>query len=243
MKNRIVAIIPFYNVSGYIKQCYNSLIDQQYSDFHLVFSDDCSNDGSLALVPDGPNITKMRQEKRVFALSNICNTILSLPLQDDDILLIIDGDDYLLHRRVFHKINEFYGRTGCLLSYGQYCSDKGAMGHCSPYTANEFKNLRSLKWRASHLKTFRSKLFSAYLEQDPALGAYKDDNGQFYPMAYDVALMHPLLEIAGYENVFFNREVLYVYRLHSFNDMHVNIALQLACERHIQAQKPFNRIF
>lgn len=235
-------IIPFYNVSKYIIQCYQSLVEQDYDNYTLVFSDDGSDDGSLDLVPDHPKVSKIRRAQRGRALENIHQAIMTTAMQDEDIVTIVDGDDFLLHDRVFYKLNAIYNQRNCLLTYGQFCTNNGCMGMCTGYTREDFERLRSAFWRASHLKTFRYKLYKAFLEQDAQLDAYRDEQSRFYPMAYDIALMYPLMEIAGYENIYFNKDVLYVYRLYEMND-HLNRDMQVACEQHIQAKKPFVRVF
>lgn len=243
MENRIIAIIPFYNVRNFIGQCYNSLISQQYDNYKLYFLDDCSNDETLELVEEKKKIIKVRRKKRGYALKNIQELLTAEHLDDDDIILFVDGDDYLHHPRVFERINAIYNETKCLLTYGQYCTESGQEGHCSAYVKEEFERLRAFDWKASHLKTFRFSLYRSFLEQDPCLKAYKDENDLFYTMTYDVALMYPLMEIAGYENIYFNKEVLYVYRIHSFNDMSINREQQITFEKHIRSKRPFKRVF
>jgi len=40
----------------------------------------------------------------------------------------------------------------------------------------------------------------------------KDVSGDFYKMTYDVAIMYPILEMAGHSKVAFNDTILYIYR-------------------------------
>ena len=47
---KISLIVPVYNVENYITRCYNSIIKQTYTDFECVFVDDCSSDGSIAVL-------------------------------------------------------------------------------------------------------------------------------------------------------------------------------------------------
>jgi len=44
---------------------------------------------------------------------------------EDDVVVLVGGEDYLLHARVFYKINELYKKYNCLLTYGQFCTGKG----------------------------------------------------------------------------------------------------------------------
>jgi len=59
MEVRIVVIIPFYNASFYIHDCYASLLKQDYKNYRLIFSDDGSTDGSMNLIPENERVTRI----------------------------------------------------------------------------------------------------------------------------------------------------------------------------------------
>jgi len=243
MDNRIVVLVPFHNAAEFMKECYDSLIGQRYDNYRLHFLDDYSTDGSLDIIPDGPNIRKYRRNERMFPLKNIHLSLIGPELCVEDIILLVDGDDFLPHSEVFGRINELYNNAGCLMTYGQYRTYAGHQGHCTAYDREEFYQLRMLDYRASHLKTFRYRLFADFLAQDPRLTAYKDESDNFYSMTGDVALMYPLMEIAGYEKVFFNEEVLYIYREHSFNDSNLDRGRQIKNEMHIRSKPGFKQVY
>ena len=92
------------------------------------------------------------------------------------------------------------------------------LGHCKAYTDEEFLNLRKGGYWASHIRTFKYKLYKELVRQDPDLLCYKDIDGNFYTITYDVAIMTPLMEIAGFDRVKFNPNPVYFYRLHEQND-------------------------
>ena len=60
-------------------------------------------------------------------------------------------------------------------------------------------------WRASHLRTFKHKLASQLHEEDLI-----DEDGQYYEMTWDQALMFPMMEMAR-ERIKFISDILYVY--------------------------------
>jgi hypothetical protein len=64
---------------------------------------------------------------------------------------------------------------------------------------------------ASHLRTFKFKLYKELIKQDPKLNCYKDNLGEFYKSCYDVAIMTPLMEIAGFDNIKFNQHLFTLY--------------------------------
>jgi glycosyltransferase involved in cell wall biosynthesis len=237
--NKIKVIVPFRNVKNFIKECSTSILNQKYRSYEVFYVDDCSEDGSIEEIHNHPNVVKIRREKRKYTLQNVYDVLTSYDFEDEDIIAIVDGDDYLLHEYALAIVNEIYNFNQCYLSYGQYINTNGYYGLCKPYTNEDFPLLRKMGWRASHLKTFKYKIYKEFLKQDPYLNAYRDLEGEFYKMASDVALMLPLLEIAGKSKVFFNCEPIYVYRLHANNDHSIDLLLQKSTEIAINSKSPF----
>lgn len=235
----INVIVPFRNEENFLKQCYESLLSQEYQNYNIFFIDDASDNIDIDFMVTTNKIFYIRNEIRKYALYNIHTTLQNYNFPQESIIVILDGDDYLLHEWVLAKVNLEYASQDCLLTYGQYITSNGFVGHCSKYEPYEFAKLRSRGWRASHLKTFKYKLYQQYLLQDPDLSFSKDKSGQFYKTTYDVALMTPLLEIAGFKKVHFIEEPLYVYRIHSNNDSHVNGKAQMDTEKELYSKQQF----
>lgn len=221
--DRIIVLVPFRNVGNYIIDCVSSILGQEYNNYEVFLLDDASDDGTLELIEDDlPNFYKRENSSRVGALRNIYNALVMESLRDEDIIIILDGDDYIFGEFAFQIVNSKYNEN-TLLTYGTYITNYGFYDPGFPYTEDEFKTLREITWKASHLKTFKYKLFKAFLDQDPNVENFRySDNrygdNRFYMSTYDQALMLPLLEIAGFENTAFIQNVIYCYRLHKDND-------------------------
>lgn len=241
--NRLVFIIPFYNVSSFIKECADSLINQTYKNWIAIFVDDCSTDGTINNIPADDRFKIIKNTERVTALPNIHNAIVNSSLNDEDIICLLDGDDKLSSNYACQIVDDFYKRYNPLLSYGQYVTSNNQMGHCIPYTQQTFTQLRTGGYWASHLRTFKYKLYKEIMNQDPNLSCYKDANGNFYKMTYDVCIMLPLMEMAGLNNIYFNNIPIYFYRLHSNNDHAINMQLQYGIANEVYAKKKFNQVF
>jgi glycosyltransferase involved in cell wall biosynthesis len=246
MKNRFVFIIPFRNVKNFIQECYSSILQQKYTNWIAVFCDDESNDGTSDLIPNHPNFFKIYNQKRVTALPNIHNGIMNSSLRDDDIICLLDGDDSLLRTDAIDIINELYQDPNCWLTYGQYAINHGnnqwSLGHCKEYNSDSFSKLRVGGYWASHLRTFRYHLYKRILDQDPNLNCYRDEKGDFYKTCYDIAIMTPLMEMAGLERIRFNLNPIYNYRLHPNNDHALYGSEQKQDEKSLFAKKPFTKI-
>jgi glycosyltransferase involved in cell wall biosynthesis len=238
INNRLVFIIPFRNVKDYISQCSNTLISQNYKNWIGIFCDDASTDETSQNIPSDNRFQIRKNIERVTALPNIHNGIVESNLDDEDIICILDGDDFLIRADANDIINNLY-QDETLLTYGQYMWPNGTIGHCKPYTEQEFKNLRKGGYWASHIRTFKYKLYKELIKQDPELNCYKNKNGEFYTITYDVAIMTPLMEIAGFKRVKFNPNPVYYYRLHQQNDHFVDPTLQKSVADEIFAKKSF----
>lgn len=106
------------------------------------------------------------------------------------------------------------------------------------YSEEEYLNLRKSAWKGIHLRTFKVDLFTEYLSLDPRLTHLKDDNDDLYKVTYDMALLFPLMEICGYEQISFIPNILYSYRLHEQNDHNIHKIEQKLAEESIRRKKP-----
>jgi glycosyltransferase involved in cell wall biosynthesis len=240
---RINLIIPFRNIESYISTCCDSITSQHYTNYRVFFVDDCSNDESVSLIPKNKNFIVIKNSERKFALMNICETLLSFEFGNEDIIAILDGDDALAHNYVFSLLSKTYQTENCLLTYGSYSYFNSWQGIGEGYTMGEFNNIRGSIWKASHLKTFKYKLFKEYLRQDPNLLHMQTSDHQYYKMTYDMALMFPLLEISGYKKCFHINDIIYLYRIYPGNDHNVDRTQQYSIEQELRRKNMFKQSF
>ena len=243
MQNKIVVITPFYNPGEFLEQCVSSLITQKYDNFKMVFIDDCSTDGSFDKLPkDDQRAVIIRNEIRKTALENLHDAIMN-HCEPDDIVVFVDGDDWLPNKKVLSYINEFYEETNCWIMYGQAQWTDGRRGFACAYTEEQFKQLRETPFRVSHIRTFRAGLYQKIKEQDPSFSCLKDAGQNYYKMTYDVAIMFPIMEMAGYDKVKFNDTILYTYnRGNPISDDRVNQEMQTSIHMEINKKNKFEKI-
>jgi len=238
IENKFVFIIPFRNVKSFIKDCYNSILAQKYKNWIVIFCDDASTDDTISEIPKDDRFFIRRNEERITALPNIHYGIIESNINDEDIICLLDGDDALIVDNALDILNSLY-QDDTLLTYGQYAYQNGQIGHCKPYTENQFLNLRTGGYWASHMRTFKYKLYKELINQDPELSCFKDNNGNFYTITYDVAIMTPLMEIAGLKRIKFNSIPIYYYRIHQQNDHFVDPNLQKSVADEIFKKQKF----
>ncbi|NED90640.1 glycosyltransferase [Streptomyces sp. SID11233] len=93
---RLTLIVPAYNVQGYIGECLDSVLQQDFTDFEIIGVDDCSPDGSGAILD-----TYAERDARVRVLHLTENVGLGharnagMDEATGDYLLFLDSDDTL----------------------------------------------------------------------------------------------------------------------------------------------------
>jgi glycosyltransferase involved in cell wall biosynthesis len=182
---------------------------------------------------------------RVTALPNLHNGIMQFATDPDDLIVILDGDDWLINKNVLSYINDFYNKNPeSWLMYGSSSWSNGGNCCARPYTKEDFeKGLRKVPFKVSHIRTFRAGLYHSIKKQDPSFSCMMDEKGEWYTITYDVAMFLPMLEMAGIEHVFYNDKKLYVYnRDNPISDDKVNQMLQWQVHEEINKKKPFKKI-
>lgn len=234
-------IASFYNASQYLNECWDSVERQIYQNYHIYFTDDCSNDNGYSCIPDEVKLTKIKNNKRLYALQNTINVLLNHEFSDNDVVCILDADDKFSHKYVLSILCEIYKSKKTHLTYGSmlYLNQYRKMG--IEYTKDEFVNVRNSTWKFAHLRTFRFHLFKEFLKIDPLLNCLKDEDGSILTMPADMALFFPLVELTDFNNAKFINSPLYEYRLHDNNDQYINRSEQYKGELIVRAKIPLNK--
>ena len=242
---KIAVIIPSYNNSQWYERNLSSVVAQDYHNFRVIYIDDCSSDRTGELVEQfiadhnsADLIHLIRNPVRFGALHNIYNAIHTC--DDDEIVILLDGDDWFAHNGVLKIINEVYADTDCWMTYGQYRSWPDHLPGCSREIPSEIikaNNFRENEWCSSHLRSFYAWLFKLIKAEDLI-----SPSGAFYHMAWDQAIMFPMLEMAGYRAKFIS-EVLYIYNAaNPISDYKADRPLQRSLESVIRMQKRYDRL-
>jgi len=212
-------LIPVYNAEEFIENALISVLNQNYDNFECIITDDCSTDNTVEIISSFISentvedyFTLRRNKKRMFALYNLHCMMLQSNADDEDVYITLDGDDWLNGDDVLSRLNDIYEQESCWLTYGSYVIYPG--GQDSSFHVNEYPKeiiesgdfRKDPKWRASHLRSFKHKLARQLVEDD----LVDDEDGSYYQMAYDHALMFPLMEMAR-ERIAFVSDILYVY--------------------------------
>ena len=171
---KFVYIVPSYNNKDWYKRNIESMISQKNANWHMIYIDDCSDDGTFDLVKEYlsdkgmiDKCTLIRQDKQYgqaynrYLAYHLCN--------DEDVCILLDGDDWLIDDTVLDYLEDFMKREDVDMTYGLFKyfvngKTKDTKKH-SDYSKECIlnKNYRDIvapknkNWKAVHLRVMKAK--------------------------------------------------------------------------------------
>ena len=243
-----VVVVPSYMNLKWVERNLDSILTQDYSNYRVIYIDDCSPDRTGNAVKN--YVQRLNQERRVTlirnaerrgSLFNLYHAITQHCL-DNEIVICVDGDDWLAHNKVLQTLNAVYSSNDIWLTHGtlmEYHLDdrNGAIEWSIPIPNevvidNTFRNYRC----ATHSKTFYAWLFKKIKLAD--LQRY----GEFFPVTGDQAIIFPMIEMSGERHAFIT-EINYIYNMtNSLGDSIVATKLQREFEAYIRNLPRYERL-
>lgn len=196
-ERRIVVVSPSYNNARYYQKHLDSVFNQNYSNWYMIYIDDNSEDNTAFLVEQYVDKKNMHNKVAVIkngsrrgALANQYSAIHAC--QDTDIVILLDADDWLIDPGVMAYLNNVYSDNQTWLTYGQFKQHPtGHRGWHVPMPAEVVKNnaFRDFTHAPGHLRTFYAGLFKKIILEDLLY------EGNFFEMTGDIAAMFPMIEM------------------------------------------------
>lgn len=241
----IVIVTPSYNNIEWWEWNLTSLLNQNYKNYRIIITDDCSTDGTGDAIENyikinqlEHKVTLIKNKERRGALHNLYTMIHSCP--NEAIIATVDGDDALPDPEVLNRLNYIYSTQEVWLTYGQFIEyPSNTKGWCTSMPTDVVQNNRFREYPhlSSHLRTYYAWLFKSIHPEDLLY------NGEFYRMSWDYAMMLPMIEMAGERHKCFENEIMYVYNsANSINDHKISRQLQAHLSQTIRTKKRYSRL-
>jgi len=246
MKNNFKIITTFYNANEWIGNCIRSVINQTYGNWKMHIVNDCSTDGSHkeieSIISNSEVKDKIKyvvNEKRVgTGLVNMIAAIKQTATDPNDIIVILDGDDWLASNDVLEYLNEVYCDPNIWMTYGSFEPLSGKYSNTCKQVEDTRTYRKSGKWTTSHLRSYRKWLWDKIKDD-----SFRNKNGDYISSADDCAAMFAMIEMSGLKHSKFIDKVLYVYNdLNPLNVMKINENYQLSNAEYIRSQKEYQEI-
>ena len=235
-----VVIIPSYNNEDYVEKNLRSVLEQEYNNYRVIYVDDCSTDRTYEAALEcvrafeaEDKVTFIRNRENYKALYNLYYAIQTIP--DDEIVVILDGDDWAAHSGVLKELNRYYADPNVWICYSQFITyPKYEKGNMLPVNVNK-RTLRGQTF-LPQIRSFYAGLFKKIKLKDLLY------QGEFFPSSWDLAIMLPLWEMGRHHSVFIP-DVLYVYNRESpLNDDKIHREKQALFKRYIRSLPPYSEI-
>ena len=201
-----------YNCSKYVKKHIDSIKNQKYDNYVHVIVDDNSNDDTSKIIEENKHdkLVIYKNYQNVKWVSNALQYLDSHIESEEDVVVIVDADDWLAHDYVFKKLNEVYTNEKAWMTYSLFKYPNGKDSSWIPkYSFDTIieRNFRKVVWSFTHLRTFKSFLWQNLNKED-----LKGPDGKWTKYAYDMALLFPMLEMCDYPGkIQFINNIMYVY--------------------------------
>ncbi len=189
----------------------SSVRAQNYKNYVHVVVDDASDDKTFSemKVHEHESSGLYRNHRNVKWIQNALWYMDEHVQTDEDVIVILDGDDWLAHNNVFDWIRQVYELSSVWMTSSLFEYPQGGDSSWIPrYTTDVLKSrdFRQVTWSFTHLRTFKAFLWDALDKND-----LKGPDGEYSPYTYDQALLFPMLEMCPYGKVKMIDNVLYVY--------------------------------
>jgi glycosyltransferase involved in cell wall biosynthesis len=208
--NKFKIIIPSYNNSEWVEYNIASVLNQIYTNYEVLYIDDGSDDNTydkaLSIIKDD-NRWKIikRDENKGGTYNYFFGESIDFLGSDEDVIVHLDGDDWLFDEEVLKNLNEFYISRNVWMTYGKFYCYTGSDKIAEAYPQNtphpdfviENKLFRRDTWRASHMRTYKTFLYKKLDLND----LYSKIDGKLFWHAADLAFQFPFLEMCPKDKI------------------------------------------
>jgi hypothetical protein len=195
-------ITPFHNVESFIDRCIESVLSQTVQDWTWHLLDDASTDNYK--ICNDPRISLIRQLDRKYQATNYISMLKNPNFSPEDIIVSIDGDDWLPDPQVFERILAAYADGDIWITYGSFlCSNDQVLFESCPI--EDPASIRQLSFKTAHLRTWKLWLWRLIKEED-----FIGSDGLPLRCGGDLVWMFAMIEMAGTHSKWL-KDINYIY--------------------------------
>ncbi|WP_294303767.1 glycosyltransferase [uncultured Chryseobacterium sp.] len=198
-------LIANYNNGKYFKECYDSVMAQEYKDWEAVILDDASTDNSVRIIKD-----IIGSDSRFRFFENPRNSGVGITksklieLAEGDICGFVDPDDAIAPTAISSSINNFR-KQDVVLTYSRFMSCDENLQPLTPFKTRQVKNndryFFNYPIQIAHFVCFKRKIYLQTEKMNTTMKIAEDQD--LYLKMYEKG------------KVKFINEINYLYRLHS----------------------------
>ena len=215
-----IFVTTCFNCEKFIENCINSVLFQTYEEWQMYIIDDASDDESVKVAKrtagHDQRIHIIENESNVGAVYNkTVNFVNHAAPKDEDVIITLDGDDYLAHEKVLSYLETVY-KKDIWMTYGGF--KMNVLYNKEFYGQIDWgKSLRSQPFCLTHLRSHKFFLLKNIKDKDLC-----NRLGQLFRYPEDVILFIPMAEMSGKKHTHFSQETNYFYNVNSNSDERVS---------------------
>lgn len=236
--HQFVFFIYAFNNGAYVEKTLKSISRQIDDHYRLIYIDDGSTDGSHELALDciqknhlAERTIFIHHEQKNGQLASLVSALQGC--QDQDIIVVMQGEDYLAHEWVLSRLNQYYANNDLWLTYSQYCEYPSYRPGPLSQDHEPPSDFRQSPFMATHFQTFYAGLFKRINEADLMM------QGLFIAERPDMAMMLPMMEMARDHFQFIPEIHSVVHPRMLSSEGHEQ---EIRCEKYIRSLKPYHPI-
>jgi hypothetical protein len=184
----------------YIGKCIWSLRRQKYRNWKaVVMVDPCKDrtyERAVASRGNDQRIDIVCNSRRYYSMANLLRATKRSAARPDDVMVVLDGDDWFFSDGALQTIAETYARHDCWMTYGSWIANivdgEGKRPGQWPAYEEGIRDFRKRKWLGTAVRTWKRWLFDLIQDED-----LRDDQGKYLRVTEDMAVMFPMLEMCG----------------------------------------------
>lgn len=230
----------------FIAKCLASIRAQTFTDWQAYITlDPCGDrtfeEAMLARRGD-PRMDILQNRERLFAMVNLKNALERSGAHPDDVIVILDGDDWFATPEALRVIDDTYRRFECWMTYGSWVADQqdiepARRGRWPAYPENTI-DFRTADWLGTAVRTWKRWLWDLIDESD-----FLDRDGNYFRTTEDQAVMLPMLEMSGTDRARHIAETLMVYNRSSPHACGLTRCEEMLSNgRYIRTLPPYSRL-
>jgi glycosyltransferase involved in cell wall biosynthesis len=246
-KPRLKLVINCGPCEEYIGACLASVRAQTYGNWQACVtidpSGDYTYDAALTASSGDVRIEVQQNRTRLYAMQNLILGTQRSQAAPDDVIVVLDGDDWLASTQALEVIASAYERDDCWATYGSWISNDpshtGLPRGRWPAYAPDTTNFRQAQWLGTAVRTWKKWLWDLIDDRD-----FRDSKGAYFRVTEDQASMLPILEMSGTPRARHIPDVLMIYNRttpHACGKLHYKE--MLANADYLRGRRPYSRLY
>ena len=199
-----------------IAKCLQSIRLQTYPHWDAIVTVDPCGDATatraIETAAGDSRISVHCNAVRQYSMQNLIEGIRRSAAGPDDVIVILDGDDWFLTDKALAVIAATYSRFNCWMTYGSWVGDRpranGTVHGRWPAYRPGTTNFRHTRWLGTAVRTWKKWLWELLDDRD-----FRDDEGRYIRVTEDQFTMIPMLEMSGTDRARHIPMALMVYNL------------------------------